>query len=64
LPGLKKDLLDDIFFGHHGFVTDLVKPILESGVGVNEAVVIGPLPIGKKKMGTGLFFFSNPVTFL
>jgi len=26
---------DDGSFGHHGFVTDLVKPILESGVGVD-----------------------------
>jgi len=59
LPGLKKGLLDDIFFGHHGFVTDLLRQILEKGVGVDEAVVIGPLPIGKKKMGTGLFFPSH-----
>lgn len=39
---------DDGSFGHHGFVTDLVKEILESGVGVDEAVVIGPLPMMKK----------------
>jgi len=39
---------DDGSFGHHGFVTDLVKPILESGVGVDEAVVIGPLPMMKR----------------
>ncbi len=39
---------DDGSFGHHGFVTDLVKQILESGVGVDEAVVIGPLPMMKK----------------
>jgi len=38
---------DDGSFGHHGFVTDLVGPILESGVGVDEAVVIGPLPMMK-----------------
>jgi len=38
---------DDGSFGHHGFVTDLIKQILESGVGVNEAVVIGPLPMMK-----------------
>jgi len=38
---------DDGSFGHHGFVTDLVGPILESVVGVNEAVVIGPLPMMK-----------------
>ena len=39
---------DDGSFGHHGFVTDLVRPILESGVGVDEAVVIGPLPMMKR----------------
>ncbi len=39
---------DDGSFGHHGFVTDLVKQILESGVGVDEAVVIGPLPMMKR----------------
>ncbi len=39
---------DDGSFGHHGFVTDLVKEILESGVGVDEAVVIGPLPMMKR----------------
>jgi len=39
---------DDGSFGHHGFVTDLVKKILESGVDVNEAVVIGPLPMMKR----------------
>jgi len=38
---------DDGSFGHHGFVTDLIKQILESVVGVNEAVVIGPLPMMK-----------------
>jgi len=38
---------DDGSFGHHGFVTDLIKQILESMVGVNEAVVIGPLPMMK-----------------
>jgi len=38
---------DDGTFGHHGFVTDLVKQILESGAGVDEAVVIGPLPMMK-----------------
>jgi len=38
---------DDGSFGHHGFVTDLVKQILESGVSVGEAVVIGPLPMMK-----------------
>ena len=39
---------DDGSFGHHGFVTDLVKEILESGVGADEAVVIGPLPMMKR----------------
>ena len=39
---------DDGSFGHHGFVTDLVKQILESGVGVDEAIVIGPLPMMKR----------------
>ncbi len=39
---------DDGSFGHHGFVTDLVKQILESGVGVDEAVVIGPLAMMKR----------------
>ena len=39
---------DDGSFGHHGFVTDLVKQILESRVGVDEAVVIGPLPMMKR----------------
>jgi NAD(P)H-flavin reductase len=38
---------DDGSFGHHGFVTDLVKQILESGVDVDEAVAIGPLPMMK-----------------
>jgi len=39
---------DDGSFAHHGFVTDLVKQTLESGVGVDEAVVIGPLPMMKR----------------
>ena len=39
---------DDGSFGHHGFVTDLVKQTLESGVGVDEVVVIGPLPMMKR----------------
>lgn len=39
---------DDGSFGHHGFVTDLVEKILENGVGVDEAVVVGPLPMMKK----------------
>ena len=39
---------DDGSFGHHGFVTDLVKEILEKGVGADEAVVIGPLPMMKR----------------
>ena len=38
---------DDGSFGHHGFVTDLLRQILESGVSVGEAVVIGPLPMMK-----------------
>jgi NAD(P)H-flavin reductase len=39
---------DDGSFGHRGFVTDLIKQILESAVGVDEAVVIGPLPMMKR----------------
>jgi NAD(P)H-flavin reductase len=42
---------DDGSFGHHGFVTDLVRQILESVVGVDEAVVIGPLPMMKATCG-------------
>jgi len=38
---------DDGSFGHHGFVTDLVKQILESGADIDEAVAIGPLPMMK-----------------
>ena len=38
---------DDGSFDHHGFVTDLLRQILESGVSVGEAVVIGPLPMMK-----------------
>jgi len=38
---------DDGSFGHHGFVTDLVRKILESGKSINEAIVIGPIPMMK-----------------
>ena len=39
---------DDGTFGHHGFVTDLVKEILEGGETINEVIAIGPLPMMKR----------------
>ncbi|HHV61249.1 MAG TPA: sulfide/dihydroorotate dehydrogenase-like FAD/NAD-binding protein [Firmicutes bacterium] len=36
---------DDGSFGHHGFVTDLLRKFLESGKEVDEVVAIGPLPM-------------------
>ncbi len=38
---------DDGSFGHHGFVTDLVRKILESGEKVDLVIAIGPLAMMK-----------------
>jgi ferredoxin--NADP+ reductase len=37
---------DDGSYGHHGFVTDVVKEILEAG-GIDQVVAIGPVPMMK-----------------
>jgi ferredoxin--NADP+ reductase len=37
---------DDGSFGHHGFVTDLLKEVLQSG-SVDEVIAVGPLPMMK-----------------
>lgn len=38
---------DDGSFGHHGFVTDLVRKVLDRKEKIEEAVAIGPLPMMK-----------------
>lgn len=37
---------DDGSYGHHGFVTDVMKEVLEAG-GIEEVVAIGPVPMMK-----------------
>jgi ferredoxin--NADP+ reductase len=37
---------DDGSYGHHGFVTDVLKEVLEKG-GIQQAVAIGPVPMMK-----------------
>ena len=57
---------DDGSYGHHGFVTDVMKEILEEG-GVKQVVAIGPVPMMKavsnitKAYGVETLVSLNPI---
>ena len=38
---------DDGSYGHHGFVTDVLRKYLESGRTVDKAIAVGPVPMMK-----------------
>jgi ferredoxin--NADP+ reductase len=58
---------DDGSYGHHGFVTDVLKEVLEANKGIKLAVAIGPVPMMKacsaltKKYAVKTMVSLNPI---